>query len=529
MQLFQRLCLSAVLLATLVVPTITTASAASTPSVYWGAYLDGAPFNANVMNQFEADSGKKQSIVHWGQPWQMNGSMQSFQTQAYENVRLRGSIPMINWNSWNLNAPIDDPNYSLAKIYGGTYDAYITKWAQAAKAWGHPFFIRFDHEMNGWWYPWSEQRDGNHAGDYVKAWRHVVNIFRSVGATNATWVWCVNIASDVTTPVSALYPGDNYVDWLGMDGYNKATDTASWLSFNQIFGLHPWSKHNTYQELVNLAPSKPIMVAETATTNTGGDAAAWLRDALLTQLPQKFPNVKAFVWFNSNDGIASITYRIESSAAQQAAFKQGIASSYYGANTFGSLPFGPVRPIGASAQTVPPESETVTPTPTTTVTLKDVGDNYVDGSKPGSTAGGSSLRLIADGDPYSVAFLRFDLTSLKGKTITGATLRIHTTNDVGAGSNAAFDIQYVASNTWNGTTMSMNNSVPISSTKLGSLAAPAKGGTWYQTSLTPGGVQVGAGGLFSLAVKNSTNADGVIFNSKEGDPALTPQLVVSYK
>jgi hypothetical protein len=77
--------------------------------------------------------------------------------------------------------------------------------------------------------------------------------------------------------------------------------------------------------------------------------------------------------------------------------------------------------------------------------------------------------------------------------------------------------------------MSMNNSVPISSTKLGSLAAPAKGGTWYQTSLTPGGVQVGAGGLFSLAVKNSTNADGVIFNSKEGDPTLTPQLVVSYK
>jgi hypothetical protein len=380
--------------------------------------------------------------------------------------------------------------------------------------------------MNGWWYPWSEQRDGNHAGDYVKAWRHVVNIFRSVGATNATWVWCVNIASDVTTPVSALYPGDSYVDWLGMDGYNKATDTASWLSFNQIFGLHPWSKHNTYQELVNLAPSKPIMVAETATTNTGGDAAAWIRDALLTQLPQKFPNVKALVWFNSNDGSSTITYRIESSAAQQAAFKQSIASIYYGANTFGSLPFGPVRPIGASAPTVPPESETVTPA---TVTLKDVGDSYVDGSKPNSTSGGTSKILIADGKPYTVPFMRFDLTSLKGKTITGATLRIHTTNDVGAGSNAAFDIQYVASNTWNGATMSMNNSVPISSTILGTLNAPAKGNTWYQTSLSAGGVQVGAGGLFSLALKQTTNADGVIFNSKEGDPALTPQLVVSYK
>jgi mannan endo-1,4-beta-mannosidase len=527
MQLFQRLCLSAVLLATLVVPTITTASAASTPSVYWGAYLDGAPFNANVMNQFEADSGKKQSIVHWGQPWQMNGSMQSFQTQAYENVRLRGSIPMINWNSWNLNAPIDDPNYSLAKIYGGTYDAYITKWAQAAKAWGHPFFIRFDHEMNGWWYPWSEQRDGNHAGDYVKAWRHVVNIFRSVGATNATWVWCVNIASDVTTPLSELYPGDSYVDWTAMDGYNKATNASSWLSFDQIFGLNPWSKHNTYQELVNLAPSKPIMVGETATTNTGGDAGAWIRDVLLTQLPQKYTHVKAFVWFNSNDRNSLLGYMIESTSGQKAAFKQGITSSYYAANNFASLPAGPVKPLTAVSSSAPKTQTAATGSGTTT--LKDVGDSYVDGSKPNSTTGGTSKILIADGKPYTVPFMRFDLTSLKGKTITGATLRIHTTSDPGSGSNAGFDVMYVASNTWNGATMSMNNSVPISSTILGTLNAPAKGNTWYQTSLSAGGVQVGAGGLFSLALKQTTNADGVIFNSKEGDPALTPQLVVSYK
>jgi beta-mannanase len=526
MQLFQRLCLSAVLVATLVVPTITTASAASSPGVYWGAYLDDAPFDQNVMNQFEADAGKKESIIHWGQPWQMSGSMQSFQTEAYEAVRKRGSIPMINWNSWNLNAPIDDPNYALAKIYNGTYDAYITKWAQAAKAWGHPFFIRFDHEMNGYWYPWNEQRNGNKPGDFVKAWRHVVNIFRSVGATNATWVWCVNIASGITTPMSEVYPGDSYVDWTAVDGYNKATNASSWLSFDQIFGLNPWGKHNTYQELVNLAPSKPMMVAETATTNTGGDAAAWIRDVLLTQLPQKYTHVKAFVWFNSNDNNPSLGYTIESSAGQKAAFKQGITSSYYAANNFASLPAGPIKPLAAVSSPAP---QTETGTGSATVTLKDIGDTYVDGSKPDSTAGGLSRILIADGKPYIVPFLRFDLSALKGKTITGATLRIHTTSDPQSGSKAGFDVMYVVSNSWLGTTMSMNHSVPISSTILGTVTGATKPSTWYATGLNAGGVQVGAGGLFSMALKQTSNADNLIFNSKEGDATLTPQLVVTYK
>ena len=69
------------------------------------------------MDIVESDAGKKQSIIHWGEPWQRNGSMQAFQTQSYEIVRLRGSIPMVNWNSWYLHMSIDDPNYKLSRIY----------------------------------------------------------------------------------------------------------------------------------------------------------------------------------------------------------------------------------------------------------------------------------------------------------------------------------------------------------------------------------------------------------------------------
>src|SRR5579859_1088498 len=340
----------------------TSAAAQSAPSLYWGSYQDSAPFNPGGIDTFESDAGRHESIVHWGEPWEMNGQMMAFQTPQFELVRQRGSIPMIDWLSWNLGAAIDDPNYSLAKIYGGTYDSYIRQWATDAKNWGHPFFVRFDHEMNGSWYPWSEQRNGNHAGDYVLAWRHVHDIFTQVGATNVTWVWCPNGVYGASTPLPGLYPGDSYVDWTAMDAYNRATGSSSWLTFNQIFGQNPWSHLDTYTQTLAVAPSKPMMIAETATSINGGDPAAWVRDALQTQLPQNFPNVKALVWSESNFGDPTLTWPIESSSAEQAAFQQSINDGYYAANNFANLPFGPIQPLAASAPPAPPGTGS-SPTP----------------------------------------------------------------------------------------------------------------------------------------------------------------------
>ena len=78
-------------------------------------------------------------------------------------------------------------------MIAGTHDAYIREFAEDARDWGHPFFLRFNWEMNGNWFPWSEGVNGNQPGEYVAAWRHVHDIFTEVGATNATWVWCPNV------------------------------------------------------------------------------------------------------------------------------------------------------------------------------------------------------------------------------------------------------------------------------------------------------------------------------------------------
>jgi hypothetical protein len=187
---------------------------AGTPaSVLWGAYITNGQADTSRLDAFESRTGKKMSIVHWGEEWMIGGVYGTFPTTYANNVRNRGSIPLITWESWNLGGGPTQPKFTLAKIAGGSHDGYITRWAQAAKVWGKPFFLRLDHEMNGdWQFPWSEQLNGNYPGDYIRAWRHVHDIFTSVGATNTTWVWCPNVSDNSTLPLSEVYPGDSYVD-----------------------------------------------------------------------------------------------------------------------------------------------------------------------------------------------------------------------------------------------------------------------------------------------------------------------------
>jgi mannan endo-1,4-beta-mannosidase len=531
MRSLKKLSCSLVVVAAMFAPTMVAHAESS--QIYWGAYVDGAPFDTSRITDFENDAGKKQSIVHWAQPWSMNGSMQSFQTPQFEAVRKRGSIPMLGWGSWALGgSATSQPNYQLADIYNGHFDSYITKWAQAAHAWGHPFFLRFDHEMNGNWYSWSERTNGNKAGDFVKAWRHVHDLFRQAGATNATWVWCPNLTSKTTTPLSGLYPGDSYVDWTCMDGYNWGTDhNNKWYSFSQVFGVNPWTQHSTYKDILAVAPNKPMMIGETATSKDGGDPAAWIRDVLQTQLPKNFTAVKALVWFNWNVNDPVIDWPIESTSAMQSAFRSGISSSYYASNQFANLPSGPIKPPGGSSS--PSQQPSSSPPPSssggsTSVTLLDVADTYIDKSDPSSADGGarSSLRSHG-GTPYQVAFMRFDLTSLRGKTITAARLRIHTTGDTGSGTSSSQKLMFVSSDNWNQKFMSWENDVSISSNQLGTIVAPDRS-TWYSGSLSASGVQSNAGNWLSIAVV-PTSSDTVIFSSREGGSSVAPQLVVTYK
>jgi beta-mannanase len=301
--------------------------------------MQGAPWDLNKLSAWERDvTGKAVSIINWGHFWDNgSGGYRAWSNGTINNARGHGSIPMISWTPEGG----DNSRWQLGDIIRGDHDAYIRQFATDAKTWGHPFFLRIMHEMNGsWGYPWQETQNGNQRGEFVQAWRRIVDIFNSVGAGNASFVWCPNIDYPSTTNPSfaSLYPGDAYVDWTCLDGYNWGSARSSgWQSFDQVYSY-------SYNEILKFAPSKPMMIGEFGSVEQGAPAgqskATWFTDALSTQLPQRYPQIRAAVYFNwPFDGV---DWRIETSAAAQDAWRAGIASPYYLANQFGSISGGKV-------------------------------------------------------------------------------------------------------------------------------------------------------------------------------------------
>ncbi len=213
------------------------------------------------------------------------------------------------------------PSTSDASVTSGTYDSYFNTFAKAVKSWGHTLYLRFAHEANGNWYPYGTE--GNPSGDtpanYVAMWKHVHDIFTNDGATNVKWVWCMNVTSSGMPSYSSLYPGDNYVDWVALDGYNWGTDNGNaWQSFSSVFST-------SYQQITALT-SKPLMIAETGSAEDGGSKASWITQGLLTTMPQSFPRIKALLWFDWNTGP---DWRVNSSASSLTAFQSVVASPLY--------------------------------------------------------------------------------------------------------------------------------------------------------------------------------------------------------
>ncbi|MFB9968781.1 glycoside hydrolase family 26 protein [Pseudoroseomonas cervicalis] len=253
-----------------------------------GAHLNPQNDYAAVINAFEAQTGTDLDIVMYYVSWNAQGFT------GYPNLALQarneGTVPLITWESYGL---------TLAQIANGSQDSYIRGWANQIRAYGDTVLLRVDHEFNGDYYPWSGAQNGNDPAAYVAAWRHIVDVFAAEGAVNARFVWAPNYKGTPTTPEPSrhmvnYYPGDAYVDFIGVSGYNWGNDPQNgtgWTSAETIY--------NTFlQQVAALAPDKPVLVSEigTAPSYGGNSAPQWIRDAFGTL--DGFEQVKGVVWFN---------------------------------------------------------------------------------------------------------------------------------------------------------------------------------------------------------------------------------------
>ena len=314
---------------------------ASSP-VALGLYLPDAVYRKAEYHALKREIGRKPDFLVWYEQWS-NGPFGRDQQKILRQMDAWGLIPVMAWEPFDPKGNrIDQPDYQLANIVDGDFDAYIDGWADGLASYGRPIFLSFAHEMNGNWTPWGIGVNGNQLGDFGAAWRHVHSRFSLAGADNVRWLWVPNEEyAEVPSPASAFYPGDEYVDWLGMNGFNwgaaiqwKVCDCSGiWRSYEEIFG-------GTYDSLRAVA-DKPIMILETASTEVGGDKATWISDAFLTQLPTRFPGIRAVTWFNAYttgyettpDGEViptnDVDWPLTSSPAALEAFRQAVTDPYY--------------------------------------------------------------------------------------------------------------------------------------------------------------------------------------------------------
>jgi glycosyl hydrolase family 26 len=290
------------------------AGAESGPPVAFGAFTPGAPQERPAMDAFTKKVGRRPAIWLTYRMW----GETPVPRDVVETADANGGVVMFTWHPQEAG---------LRNIARGDHDGYLRNSARDAAGWGKPVMIRFGAEMNGGWFPWGLGVDGNSADDFKSAWRHIVRVFRQEGANNVLWVWSPNVGT-----FNSLYPGDEYVDWLALDGYNWGTAHGDdeWQSFEEIYS-------SSYNAITHLS-KRPLMIGEFGANQHGGDKAAWIRDTFSRATLDRFPRIRAYVWFNTEQDGAD--WRVDSSSASLSAFRAAIGQSLFDLDTKGFLASG---------------------------------------------------------------------------------------------------------------------------------------------------------------------------------------------
>ena len=250
----------------------------ATPGSYLGVYSPASPASYAGVTSFAMATGVRPKLVVYYSGWS-----EPFQAGFAATAARHGSVPMVQ---------IDPTGVSMSAIASGRYDAYLDTYARAVRAYHHPVVLSFGHEMNAPWYSWGYVHTSPAA--FVSAWRHVVTVFRRLGAGNVTWLWTVNVIQSQdgrTLRPAPWWPGSSYVTWVGVDGYYLE---PSW-QFAAIFGP-------TIVALRELTRD-PILIAETSATHAADQP---------DKIADLFAGIHAygllgFVWFNA---VTSHDYRI---------------------------------------------------------------------------------------------------------------------------------------------------------------------------------------------------------------------------
>ncbi len=223
------------------------------------------------------------SIDHHFVTWRPNNADELI--VALDRAKQANRLPMITLESWPWDWNGMDRDTLFQDIVAGKYDATLQRIFQVMQQQGPPtILLRWGHEMEMvGQYPWAQED----SSAYIAAYRYVANVARRTGTDNLLWVW--SPAGNRTA--KAYWPGDNYVDFVGVSIYAtkewNRNDQKKLPSFKRLLSEKYWlAKHY----------KKPLIVAEVGVAGTEAEKAQWIADAM--RILPGFSQVKAWVYFN---------------------------------------------------------------------------------------------------------------------------------------------------------------------------------------------------------------------------------------
>jgi hypothetical protein len=276
-----------------------------------GAYYGNQGLKMDQVRAMEAWQGKRHAVVLLFTDWcNRSKNLDNLFKQQLPNIWANGNVPVITWEPYLCSAAAT-PADVTRRAKDGEYDVYLSAWAERLKTFisgpdgalgtgdDRRAYIRLAHEMNGNWYPWGAATGSNSPNDYLLMWQRVHGIFwnKNLRASHLQWIWAVNHDDVGGVTAESFYPGDAYVDWIGIDGYNwgSTQSWSSWRTPQEVFG--PMIAR------LRALTQAPLAVTEFASTSVqGGVVDIPTKSAWITQFFDYAPaaGARMVIWFNED-------------------------------------------------------------------------------------------------------------------------------------------------------------------------------------------------------------------------------------
>ncbi len=295
-----------------------------------GVWLGSWPTDTNPAIQgFEDKAGVPPDLVDVYLDWQTPFANVS---HTLGHIASKGAVAILTWEPQGITTPAILAGTQRLTLRDGRtlpIDDYIAEFAegtcQSASTAGQPILVRVLHEMNGFWFAWGISWQDAHGArpntldNYKHAWIKIHDAFTSRCGDSVRFIWAVNhFGVGPDTGFTQAYPGDAYVDFVGIDGYNWGTNAKwGWQDFDTLF-------KPGYCALAGLT-NKPILIDEISSSERGGDKAQWIR-TMYSKIDQ-YDRIRGFVWFDDEkyevEIHGSMDWNLDSTPASLSAFSDG--------------------------------------------------------------------------------------------------------------------------------------------------------------------------------------------------------------